>query len=497
MRRARVDGHGRRRWSPRRWAALVAGVVLAAVVPVLVAVPAQAAFPGGNGKIYFTQAREIYSVNPDGSGVTQLTSTGGKAADARVNATSTKVAFLESPTIGNNQVFTMNPDGSNVTQITSATSASTGSLAWSPDGTKLVYSPGGTLTVINADGSNPTSLGVRGASPAWSPDGTKIAYQSLNGTVNTIHPDGTGNTVLAGTASTAALAPNWSPDSTRIVFGTFNERAGLQQIVTMNADGTNQTTISGTNANDGLPVWSPDGTRILFTENTGLSLMNPDGSARTSIYANAAALSNDWGIATVTAPTVTSVSPNNGPKTGGTTVTITGTGFTGATAVTFGTTPATSFTVNSATSITATAPAATAVGPVDVTVTTPAGTSTTNPGDVYTYTYTFTGFFPPVDNPPAVNTRNAGSTVPVKFSLAGNQGLAIFPTGSPASQQYDCTTGAPIGSPQATTGTLNYDPASDRYQYNWTTDPAWAGTCRHLQVTLTDGTTHTANFQFH
>jgi len=77
------------------------------------------------------------------------------------------------------------------------------------------------------------------------------------------------------------------------------------------------------------------------------------------------------------APTITAsgVSPNTGSTSGGTTVTITGTGFTGVTtAVTFGGTAA-SFTVNSLTQITATTPAH-AAGTVDVTVTTGAGTAT-------------------------------------------------------------------------------------------------------------------------
>ncbi|MBR0899398.1 IPT/TIG domain-containing protein [Bradyrhizobium tropiciagri] len=84
------------------------------------------------------------------------------------------------------------------------------------------------------------------------------------------------------------------------------------------------------------------------------------------------------------APTVTSISPTAGPTTGGTTLTITGTGFTGATAVTFGAASAVSFTVNSATSITATSPAGT--GTVDVTVTTAAGTSATSAADQFSYT---------------------------------------------------------------------------------------------------------------
>jgi hypothetical protein len=73
-------------------------------------------------------------------------------------------------------------------------------------------------------------------------------------------------------------------------------------------------------------------------------------------------------------PAVTTLSPTIGPVAGGTSVTITGTAFTGATAVKFGSTAATSFTVNSATAITAKAPAGSS-GMVEVTVTTPNGTS--------------------------------------------------------------------------------------------------------------------------
>ncbi|MEU1618394.1 IPT/TIG domain-containing protein [Streptomyces sp. NPDC005722] len=72
-------------------------------------------------------------------------------------------------------------------------------------------------------------------------------------------------------------------------------------------------------------------------------------------------------------PVLVSVSPSQGPTAGGTTVTLTGSGFSGASAVRFGSTAATSYTVNSATQITAVAPAGT--GAVPVTVTTAGGTS--------------------------------------------------------------------------------------------------------------------------
>src|ERR1035437_3073663 len=136
-------------------------------------------------------------------------------------------------------------------------------------------------------------------------------------------------------------------------------------------------------------------------------------------------------LTTTTTPTVTSVSPSSGSTAGGTSVTVTGTNLTAATAVNFGVTPATNLVINSATSITVTSPAepawtsdvtvtvtgtnltaATAVNfgvtpatnlvinsatsitvtspaepawTSDVTVTTSAGTSTKTTGDHYTF----------------------------------------------------------------------------------------------------------------
>ncbi len=84
------------------------------------------------------------------------------------------------------------------------------------------------------------------------------------------------------------------------------------------------------------------------------------------------------------APTVTAVSPSGGSTVGGAVVTITGTGFTGATAVAFGGINASAYTVNSDTQITATVPAQGA-GVVDVGVTTPAGPSAVTGSDQYTY----------------------------------------------------------------------------------------------------------------
>ena len=135
----------------------------------------------------------------------------------------------------------------------------------------------------------------------------------------------------------------------------------------------------GTNPATGLTVVndttitadSPAGTGVV-----NVTVMTPAGTSATSS-------ADEFTYTAVAAPTVTGISPNSGPAAGGTLVTITGTGFTGATAVDFGTTPATGVTVVNATTITANSPAGT--GLANVTVITPDGTSATTPADQFTY----------------------------------------------------------------------------------------------------------------
>jgi hypothetical protein len=91
------------------------------------------------------------------------------------------------------------------------------------------------------------------------------------------------------------------------------------------------------------------------------------------------------GKAPVAAPVVTGVSPASGTVAGGDTVTVTGSGFTNATGVSFGTVAATNLAVAGDTQLTVSSPAAAATGAVDVTVTTPAGISATSAADQFTY----------------------------------------------------------------------------------------------------------------
>jgi hypothetical protein len=112
--------------------------------------------------------------------------------------------------------------------------------------------------------------------------------------------------------------------------------------------------------------------------------------------------------------------------------------------------------------------------------------------------YSFDGFLAPVANPPALNRVQAGKGIPVRFSLGGDHGLAIF-AGYPQSAPLNCDSTAAVDGIQTVTAGasgLSYDAASDSYTYVWKTDKAWAKTCRQLIVRLKDGTVHHASFTF-
>jgi hypothetical protein len=114
--------------------------------------------------------------------------------------------------------------------------------------------------------------------------------------------------------------------------------------------------------------------------------------------------------------------------------------------------------------------------------------------------YNWTGFFQPIDNG-VMNVAKAGSTIPVKFSLGGNQGLSIFyssayPSSGSISCSADPTQDAIEEYSTATVSVLKYDSTANQYVYNWKTASTWAGTCRQVIIRLADGTYHRADFRF-
>jgi VCBS repeat-containing protein len=115
----------------------------------------------------------------------------------------------------------------------------------------------------------------------------------------------------------------------------------------------------------------------------------------------------------------------------------------------------------------------------------------------------FHGFFQPVDNLPTVNAVKAGSAMPIKFDLGGNQGLDVFADGYPQSRAISCVSGAALDDIESTVSaggsSLSYNPTvnppAGQYVYVWKTEKSWAGTCRQFDLKLRGGTTHSAKFK--
>ena len=173
-----------------------------------------------------------------------------------------------------------------------------------------------------------------------------------------------------------------------------NRSSSANNLVTLNGTGANGlpagALVAGTNPHFDVAGLADNGgptQTIALTASSTAALVNGvTGTGITTDQRGIARVSPpDIGAFEYTqaGPTISSISPTQGPETGGTTVMITGTNLDNATEVDFGATAVTSFTIDTATQITLTAPAGT--GTVDVTVVTVGGTSTTSVADQFTY----------------------------------------------------------------------------------------------------------------
>jgi Tol biopolymer transport system component len=195
----------------------------------------------------------------------------------------------------------LEPDGSvTIVERTGAADPSEGS--WSPDGTRIVYmtdvgEKGYPLRVVNADGSGLVaefgSETTNGRFPAWSPDGSTIAF--LGGAFDSpelwlIGADGSDPHMVTGCDPSGVCptwsSPTWSPDGRHLAFAASGSNG--DQIYVVGTDGSNLTRLSDVAGFAATPSWSPDGTRIAFTDFEGthdatLELMDADGSSQRSL----------------------------------------------------------------------------------------------------------------------------------------------------------------------------------------------------------------------
>jgi len=143
------------------------------------------------------------------------------------------------------------------------------------------------------------------------------------------------------------------------------------------------------------------------------------------------------GVAPGPAPAIKSIAPPSGPAAGGTTITISGTGFDGVTAIRFGTVPASGFTTQSSTSIAAVSPPATA-GSVHVTLTTPNGTSSLSSKDLFSFGPPTVMSVSPASGPVAGGTKLVVSGS--GFAIGAN--ATTFKFGLVAATSVQCSTTA-------------------------------------------------------
>ena len=120
----------------------------------------------------------------------------------------------------------------------------------------------------------------------------------------------------------------------------------------------------------------------------------------------------------------------------------------------------------------------------------------------YVVNFVFGGFQPPVDNPPILNTANAGNTIPIKFSVldaAGTMYTNLNAVQSLSSRQIRCPNEStdPVNPPDVpigSTGILKI--TSTGFHFNWATPVSFRNTCRRFFVHLSDGSTPFADFKF-
>ena len=333
-------------------------------------------------------------------------------------------------------------------EITATSPAGTGTVditVTTPDGTtpdssadQFTYTPtvtsvtpskgstagGTTVTIVGSSlGTMSTATVKFGTAVATisSDTGTQIVATSPAGAAGVV--DVTVTTTAGGTSATGSVD--------QFTYVTLPTLTGIAPAAGPLAGGTS-VTITGTNFTGATAVDFGTIAATSYTVNsaTQITATSPAGTGTVDvtvlISGGASATSSADQFSYMAAPTLTSITPTAGALAGGTSVTITGTGFTGATKVDFGAAAATSFTVNSATQITAASPAGS--GTVDVTVTGPGGATTTSSADQFTYTAA-----------PVVTTNPSNQTV----AVGGTAAFTVAATSNPSpTVQWEVSSGS-------------------------------------------------------
>jgi Tol biopolymer transport system component/serine/threonine protein kinase len=240
--------------------------------------------------------QEVFLMNPDGSGQTQLTHSDGLLHGPAISPDGRLVAY-GSRYLDISEIFVVDVNGGEPVQVTHMSERLLGAMApsWSPDGKRLAFSTvvRPHIWVIDLDGKGLRQLTDNVAPdtrPVWSPRGDKIAFMSTRDgapEIYVMNADGrnpvrlTFGAVARSGRATWAGRPSWSPDGCKIAFSS--NRDGNLEIYVTNVDGSGLTRLTSDSADDVHPSWSPDGRQIAFASSRELGhqqifVMNADGS---------------------------------------------------------------------------------------------------------------------------------------------------------------------------------------------------------------------------
>jgi TolB protein len=161
---------------------------------------------------------------------------GGKAAN--------RIVYTHRVPEGMTEIYSMNPDGSGVVRLTTGPGTSSWSPRWTPDHRKIVFvsnrNGSEEIFIMEADGSNATQLTFTACcdrNPVVSPDGTRIAFQRLGAGIFLMNLDGSNPTQV--TFDLGDVHPAWYPDGSRIIFANIADP--IHAFWKVNADGSNRT----------------------------------------------------------------------------------------------------------------------------------------------------------------------------------------------------------------------------------------------------------------